>query len=105
MTPTIGRIVIYRITASDAETLNRRRKDAQEKMEWHRAIKSGAQVHVGNAVKPDDEFPLIITRVWGAEPTTAFNGQLLLDGSDLFWVTSTHLGEGPRNCYWPVKPA
>lgn len=106
MKPTIGRIVIYRATANDADTINRRREDAQEKMLWHQALKTGTQVHVGNSVKEGDEFPLIITRVWGDSESAAFNGQLLLDGNDLYWVTSTKIGDKPRECYWPnVKAA
>lgn len=101
MIPTIGRIVQYRVSASDAQAINQRRKDAREKLPWHRAIRSGAQVHVGNDVREDDIYPLIITRVWGDTAASAFNGQLLLDGNDLYWVTSTEIGEGPAKCAWP----
>ena len=103
MKPTIGRIVIYRLNANDAETINRRRSDAREKMAWHQALKSGAQVHVGNAVRVGDEFPLVITKTWGDADESAFNGQLLLDGNDLYWVTSTKIGADTRECYWPNK--
>lgn len=103
MKPTIGRIVVYRVSSQDADAINRRRKDAAEKLAWHQALKSGAQIHVGNAVKEGDEFPLVITRVWGDAEYSAFNGQLFLDGNDLYWVTSTCIGTKPRECYWPVN--
>jgi hypothetical protein len=105
MIPTIGRIVLYRTTAQDASAINARRKDAREKMPWHHAIRSGAQVHVGNEVTAGDVFPLVITKVWGAPATegTAFNGQLLLDGNDLYWVTSTSLGDGQARCFAPPR--
>jgi hypothetical protein len=103
MKPTIGRIVHYRLSGQDAIAINQRRKDAREKLQWHHAIRSGAQVHVGNDVKEGDVFPLIITRVWGEADTSAFNGQLMLDGNDLFWVTSTAIGEGNRQCFWPPR--
>ena len=94
MIPTIGKIVTYRLTAQDADAINNRRKDAREKLPWHHAIRSGAQIHVGNDVKKGEIYPLIITKVWGKDETAAFNGQLLLDGNDLFWVTSTSFGTG-----------
>ena len=103
MKPTIGRIVIYKVSGHVAQAINNRRKDAREKMAWHQALRSGAQVHVGNEVKEDDEFPLVITKVWGDNETSSFNGQLMLDGSDLFWVTSTHIGEKRDECRWPAS--
>ncbi|MFA6904509.1 MAG: hypothetical protein WC236_15645 [Gallionellaceae bacterium] len=105
MKPTIGRIVHYRVSAQDATAINQRRKDAREKMPWHHAIRSGAQVHVGNDMKEGDVYPLIITRLWGDTEAAAFNGQLMLDGTDTFWVTSTTLGDGPAKCSWPVREA
>ncbi|MER8455870.1 hypothetical protein NKH24_06985 [Mesorhizobium sp. M1300] len=103
MKPTIGRIVHYRVSGQDAIAINQRRKDAREKLPWHHAIRSGAQVHVGNDLKEGDVFPLTITKVWGDSETSAFNGQLMLDGNDLFWVTSTAIGEGSRQCFWPPR--
>lgn len=103
MKPTIGRIVHYRLSVQDAVAINQRRKDAREKLAWHHAIRSGAQIHVGNDVKEGDVYPLIITKMWGDQETSMFNGQLLLDGNDLFWVTSTKLGDGMRECFWPPK--
>ena len=54
-------------------------------------------------VKEGDVYPLIITRVWGDSEKSAFNGQLMLDGNDLFWVTSTALGDKNRECFWPPR--
>lgn len=103
MIPSIGRIVHYRVPAYVAVAINQRRKDAQEKMDWHRALRTGAQVHVGNEVHEDDVFPLIITRVWGSTPNAAFNGQVFLDGNDLYWVTSTSIGTRAGECQWPAR--
>lgn len=105
MKPTIGRIVHYRVSHNDAQAINARRKDAREKMAWHHAIRSGAQVHVGNEVGEGDVYPLMITRVWGDDVHSLFNGQLMLDGTDIFWVTSTKMGDGLRQCFWPPKVA
>jgi hypothetical protein len=103
MIPTIGRIVHYRLSHQDATAINARRKDAREKMPWHHALRTGAQVHVGNDVSEGEVYPLIITRMWGGDEAACFNGQLMLDGTDIFWVTSTQLGDGPRKCFWPPK--
>ncbi len=101
--PTIGRIVHYRLRDTDADAINRRRKDARAKMDWHRENKTGAQVHVGNDVSGGEIYPMIITRVWGTDPTSAVNGQVLLDGNDLYWVTSTALGDEPGRFCWPNR--
>lgn len=101
--PSIGRVVHYRLRFDQAEQINRRRKDARDKLDWHRALKTGAQVHVGNEVAEGDTFPLVITRVWGDQPNSCVNGQVLLDGNDLFWATSVQAGEGPGSFSWPTR--
>ena len=117
MKPTIGRIVHYTLTAQDADAINRRRTTGISIAERIGAgVKSengvlgslwpiGAQAHIGNAVEEGDAFPLVITRVWGDQPTSAFNGQLMLDGNDTFWVTSTAIEETPRPgaANWPTR--
>lgn len=103
MTPTLGRIVHYTLNSDDAQKINRRRKDAHFAMDMHRTSANGVMVHVGNDVKEGDVYPLIITKVWGTDETSAFNGQLMLDGNDLYWVTSTSIGEGQRKCAWPPR--
>ena len=101
--PTIGRIVHYRLRASDAEQINRRRQDARAKMDWHRENKTGAQVHVGNEAAENEIYPMVITKVWGMDPNSAVNGQVLLDGNDLYWVTSTSCGDEPGKFSWPAR--
>lgn len=98
--PTPGRIVLYRVNGQQALEINRRRKDAFDRIDWHRAIKSGAQVHIGNEVNEGDIFPMIIVRVWGETPTCAVNGQVLLDGADTLWATSVSVGDRPGSFHW-----
>jgi hypothetical protein len=95
MIPSPGRIVHYRLTAQDAQEVNRRRADARASV--ISSSKSGAQIHVGNGVTEGDVYPLIITRVWSQEPTeqTSVNGQVLLDGNDCLWATSRQQGTEP----------
>jgi hypothetical protein len=116
--PTIGRIVQYRLSADDAKQINRRRTDGQSiAARMKNAIPpqegqngdtiygwpAGAQAHIGNNVQEGDIFPMMITRVWGDNPTSAVNGQAYLDGTDVLWVTSACVGEGPRTFSWPVR--
>jgi hypothetical protein len=102
--PSIGRIVHYRLSADDATQVNRRRTTGTsiavrlETATWH----EGAQAHVGNSVQEGSVFPMLITRVWGANPTSAVNGQVFLDGTDVFWATSRIVGTGPGTFSWPV---
>ena len=109
--PTIGRIVQYRLSADDAVQINRRRTTGAsiaERMKYGddpqlKAWPAGAQAHIGNSVSEGDTFPMMITRVWGDTPNSAVNGQALLDGNDVLWVTSVAVGEGPRTFSWPTR--
>ncbi len=103
MIPTIGRIVHYRLRPSDAEQINRRREDARQHIDAHRENANGVQVHTGNDVQEGDVYPMVITQIWGDQPTSAVNGQVMLDGNDLFWATSTCCGEGPGTWSWPPR--
>lgn len=104
--PTIGRIVHYRLSSDDADAINRRRTDGAsiaqrmkaEPAQWP----AGAQAHIGTGVHAGDTFPMLITRVWGDNPSSAVNGQCYLDGNDVLWVTSACVGDGPRTFSWPI---
>ena len=105
--PTIGRIVHYRLSEDDAKAINRRRTDggsiaqrmATSPAEWP----AGAQAHIGNNASEGDVYPMLITRVWGSNPEAAVNGQVFLDGNDVLWATSVCVGEGPRTFSWPSR--
>ena len=116
--PTIGRIVHYRLSADDATQINRRRTNggdiaARMKTSVESATEShnpriygwpaGAHAHIGNEAREGDTFPMLITKVWGDNPTSAVNGQAFLDGNDVLWVTSACVGEGPRTFSWPTR--
>jgi hypothetical protein len=106
--PSIGRIVQYRLTAQDAEQINRRRTSgfsisnrvkADPQPQWP----IGAQAHIGNEAREGVVFPMMITKVWGNKPDSAVNGQVFLDGNDVLWITSIAAGEGPRTFSWPMR--
>lgn len=86
MIPTLGRVLAYKLTAHDAETINKRRSDLMFSGFAHE--NTGAQCHTGNGVNPGEVYPMIVTRVWVPGNGGAVNGQVLLDGNDALWVTS-----------------
>lgn len=106
MIPTPGRILAYKLTAFDAETINKRRADMASGLARQ---DTGARCHVGNGVAEGDVYPMIITRVWAPVSGGSVNGQVLLDGNDTLWVTSRtekldeETGE-PAMGYWAPFP-
>lgn len=90
MTPTIGQIVLYKLTADDANQINRRRTTGKSIAQRiaSQLWPIGAQAHIGEEVVAGEEFPMVVVRVGHVhlpfEPTV--NGQVLLDGNDVLWV-------------------
>jgi len=117
--PSIGRIVHYRLSAQDAIEINRRRTTGykiQERMKEQRVAvpgggpdvavygwPEGAQAHIGNDVKEGDVFPMLIVRVWGTDPSSSVNGQVYLDGNDVYWATSRSCGDQSGQWVWPSR--
>jgi hypothetical protein len=106
MQVTGGRIVLYTLTAQDAEQINRRRttgkaiaeriaKNTPDSSSWP----IGAQAHIGNRVAAGYSYPMIITG--GATGANRANGQVFLDGNDVLWVIGALEGEGPGTWAWP----
>lgn len=89
MRPTIGRIVLYTLSAEDAVAITR-----------HRAALVGAE---GNRVEEGQVFPAMVVRVWGDAPEASVQLQVFLDGNDAHWATSVKEGEGPRTWAWPPR--
>lgn len=105
MKPTIGRIVQYVLTDEDSIKINRRRTDGDSIASRIREDKwpIGAQAHIGNKVVSGQTVAMVITAVWANERV---NGQLLLDGSDTYWVTTVSKSEevpmAAGTWCWPV---
>lgn len=79
MTPTIGRIVHYRLSEDDAKAIN-------------------ALPMPGNTVKAGDLVAAIVVRVWSA---STCNLRLVLDGDGEYWATSCSVGDEQRQWNWP----
>lgn len=118
--PSIGRTVHYKLSAQDVEQIMWRRTTGKSiadrmKLELDRlnherdedvhafAWPAGAQAHIGNEVHEGDVYPMVIVAVWGSSATSAVNGQVLLDGCDVFWATSRMVGDQPGTFSWPVR--
>lgn len=114
--PTIGRIVHYKLTADDAAQINRRRttggdiaarmKTSVESQGHNPRIfgwPEGAQAHIGNEAREGDVFPMQIVKTWGDTATSSVNGQVFLDGNDVFWATSRTVGDQPGQFSWPTR--
>lgn len=100
MGPSPGRIVQYRLTESDANDINRRRKDFHQSRSTDQ--QTGFIGHVGNHAADGDVYPAVIVRVWN-ESTVTCNLQVLLDGNDTYWATSRAEGESVGNWAWPER--
>lgn len=104
MNPTIGRIVIFKITEKQAAEITRRRTtsadirrriEKNDPAEMSSSWPIGAQAHIGGEVSQGCEYPMMIVRVW---PDETISGQVFLDGNDVFWVMQ--VAEGNENGYW-----
>ena len=87
MAPSIGRIVAYKISESDAQNIG--------------AIR-GRAASAGNPIAAGDVYPAMIVRTWGKIEGSAVQLQVFLDGPDSFWATSRM--EGDQNGQWSLPP-
>lgn len=80
MIPTVGQFVRYTLSSVDVDRI----KSQRLLRNWE-----------GNQVEAGQIYPMLIVRTWGVTPESSVNGQVFLDGNDVFWVTSRSAGEGP----------
>lgn len=90
----VGRIVHYRLSSTDAERIEARRAYAR--------AKSDPDPPGGNTVRAGDVVPLIVVHPWS---DVVLNGQAILDGNDTYWVTSAEQGDGTCDgrWFWPPR--
>jgi hypothetical protein len=89
MKPTLGRIVLYVLTAADAEAINASRGDELTPQRGNRA--SEGQI-----------FPSMVVAVWGDGENPAINLKVQLDGTDTYWATSRLMSDDktPGTWHW-----
>lgn len=106
-TPSVGRIVLYKLSEQDAEQINKRRSDFAETLRESRKagkpLDSGYVAHIGNPAEAGQVFPAMVVRRWGDAPTASIQLQVSLDGNDTFWATSVNEGDGERQWSWPPR--
>lgn len=83
--PTLGRIVLYKLTEDDARRIRQQRSH------------DGTTANMAGAGRV---FPAVVVSVFGDE---AVNLQVLLDGPDSYWSTSRHEGDAPGTWAWPPR--
>lgn len=80
MKPSLGRIVLYRMTEVDCQIVAGRGKL--------------------NLPRPGDQYPAVIVRTFGS---TTVNLSVLLDGESTYWATSRAEGDGESQWSWPPR--
>src|SRR5580765_3370402 len=92
---TIGEMVVYVLSAEDAERVNRRRTSGESIGERVRSGSwpLGAQAHIGEGVEEFEAFPALVVAAYGDALTgegEEVNLKVFLDGTDELWV------QGPK---------
>ena len=111
MQATVGRIVHYRLTSSDAADISRRRADFAAFNAAHRDAagneagsfpgRSGHVGHFGNPASEGDVCAAVVVAVFGNGEHV--NLKVLLDGNDDHWATSRPEGTSPGTWAWPPR--
>lgn len=99
---TVGRVVHYVLTKSDAEQIEEQHKAGNSTP--HNERIPGLQYAAGNSVSAGDHCAMMIVKVWN--PTNGLiNGKVFLDGLDDFWATSRSYDENktPGSWHWIEK--
>ncbi|MEU1552095.1 hypothetical protein ABZ517_05160 [Streptomyces scabiei] len=98
--PAPCRMVLYRLSASDAADINRRREDFAAGP--GHADRTGYVGHVGNEAVEGAVYPAVIVRVWDDSEVTV-NLQVHLDGNDHYWAPSRPEGDDVGQWSWPAR--
>lgn len=105
MTPSLGRIVHYRLTEQDVQLIEAGRRTGTPARTLDDPDEGIMLVQFGNPVREGDVYPLVVVRAVGNEQenNACINGKVLLDGTDTLWVTSRTQGDGTGNWFWPPR--
>lgn len=110
-TPTLGRIVLYRLNKVEAEGTERRRADfnayrrknlPKDSVQGEQG-RTGLQAHYGSLVTEGDTFPAIVTYAEVQDGVLWINLQVLLDGNDSLYVIDPQEGSEPGEWSWPPR--
>lgn len=93
MTPTLGRIVHYQLSAADAELVH----------DQHRLLAYRGPSPALNLPTAGETYPAVVVRVHG---DGSVNLQVLLDGVATYWATSRRQatsGDTAGRWFWPPR--
>lgn len=93
-TPAVGRIVHYRLSEEAAQLINGRRVVGTP------ILPGGTQYHFGNPAEAGQTFPMLIVN---ASVIGMVNGQVFLDGNDVYWAKEVSEGVGVGEFSWPPR--
>lgn len=98
---TPGRIVHYVLSETDVESIDEKRKQANNIPLPQRV--PGVEYTEGNHVEAGQHCAMVIVQVWNTEGMV--NGKVLLDGKDTLWVTSRKYSDAkePHSWHWIEK--
>jgi len=93
----LGTTVLYRLTAVDAEKVNRRRTTGASIAERVKAAlwPVGAQAHIGDPAEEGDIFPMLVVRAKDDSNGDVVSGQVFLPGNDVLWVERVNWSQHP----------
>lgn len=116
MTPTVGRIVLYRLKCDDLDRLaldlkkqGRYVNVARGTFEKPAALGPAVMLEWdGNPLHPGDIFPMVVIRPWFqpehyTQGQSVLNGQALLDGPCNLWTLSVPEGSTEGTWHWPPR--
>lgn len=93
MTPTIGRVVLYKLSEADVIAIDR---DVPQNVQRT----DGSTRCRRNGVGPGQVFPAQVVSAWG---NSSANLAVALDGDCTYWATSRSEGDGPGRWSWPKR--
>ena len=90
MKPTLGRTLLYILTAQDATFINN--------------IPRSRSGGMGSTTAEGDVLPAVVVRIHDPKAERPLvNLKVLLDGNDDYWATSRTEGDGPGTWSWPPR--
>ena len=78
----IGQTVYYRVSAEDAEKVNRRRSHALASLSKHQRKSDGTQIHFGMEIETGQLLPATVVVAYNAHDKGYHGGREHIDGTD-----------------------
>lgn len=99
--PSIGRIVLFRLTEEAALYINHQRRQALADAKARTSSPLNGSALDGEEVRAGMTFPMIVTAVFNKDYV---NGQVFLDGNDSYWAENVGQGQADDDGSWHWPP-